>query len=1041
MGPVRERIAAVFANGRQGSGYVLSAGTVLTAAHVVGGTQEAAEGGSVSVALPGRPGRVGARVVWWQLDAGCDAALLLAEDSLLPGDPGPVVWGEVGRLDPLPGCQAIGFPYVQRRTGDVLESEQLVGTVKPGSSLIGGGLVLDSDHAAPAARPDGGSPWAGLSGAALFHGDLLLGVVSADPHGWRHGRVEATPVGAFFQRPSFRAALARTTGVTLAAPVTVGGGEPDPDAGFEAEYAHDLRRKYGTLTIFGLDLRDRSTARWPLDATYLSLEASSHTAGRPGDARPEPYLRGTLPADQALAGRERVLLRGVAGSGKTTLVQWLAVSAAQPEPPEGLAHLRGRIPFVLPLRKLIRHGPLPTSPEGFLTAADSVLAAEQPQGWARRVLKQGRGLVMVDGLDEISEAERYRVREWLGEMLSFHPGNLWLVTSRPSAVDDAWLADEGFTELTLSPMSRDGIASFVARWHGAARATIDDAEERERLDGYEDSLLTAIRTKQDLGRLATNPLMCGMICALHRDRRGYLPHGRKELYDAALAMLTADRDQRRDIGAPDGIELTAEPQIQLLQRLAYWLILNGRSELDRDHAEHIVAGALPSVPAAASQGDAPAVLEHLLLRSGVIREPTSGTVDFIHRTFQDYLGARRAVEEWDIGVIIDKAADTQWEDVVRMTVAHARPRERAEILRGLIDRPHADGAERARVSLLALACLEHATELDPAVRRDVERLASSFVPPHRANEAATLAAVGPLVLELLPGPEGCPDEETAVATVTTACSIGTDAAIPLLRRFREHPSRRVRVELMQNWNRFEERRYFDEVVSHLPEDQLFYVARSVSQLRLLHQAGGRPWMVLQGDIGAESIGEYLGERLTDLVLIANTELTALDVLARFPLLRSLEIEGCSSLHDQSALSGLPLTRLYFAPVSGGMFLSLARLPAGLTDLHLRNSADLDTQPDGRAPGVTNLRIDGILFGGLDLAWLVDAFPAVETLHLEYVAHTLEVDISPLAGLTALRSLEITGTEPSRTSAVEANGVEITSSVKQPSGSDDRSRRA
>ncbi|MFD4547368.1 hypothetical protein [Streptomyces sp. NPDC058466] len=37
--------------------------------------------------------------------------------------------------------------------------------------------------------------------------------------------------------------------------------------------------------------------------------------------------------------------------------------------------------------------------------------------------------------------------------------------------------------------------------------------------GYERSLLDAVRTEPDLGRLPTNPLTCGLICALLRDRR------------------------------------------------------------------------------------------------------------------------------------------------------------------------------------------------------------------------------------------------------------------------------------------------------------------------------------------------------------------------------------------------------------------------------------------------------------------------------------------------------------------------------------------
>ncbi|MER6126753.1 hypothetical protein ABT173_29920 [Streptomyces sp. NPDC001795] len=61
--------------------------------------------------------------------------------------------------------------------------------------------------------------------------------------------------------------------------------------------------------------------------------------------------------------------------------------------------------------------------------------------------------------------------------------------------------------------------------------------------------------------------MCGLICALHTDRRGYLPHARQELYEAALSMLLTRRDDERDMFVQgDGIRLTELPRIQLLQR-------------------------------------------------------------------------------------------------------------------------------------------------------------------------------------------------------------------------------------------------------------------------------------------------------------------------------------------------------------------------------------------------------------------------------------------------------------------------------------------
>ncbi len=456
-------------------------------------------------------------------------------------------------------------------------------------------------------------------------------------------------------------------------------------------------------------------------------------------------------------------------------------------------------------------------------------------------------------------------------------------------------------------MGHDEVAAFIGRWHAAAR---EDAEDTAQLDAYERSLLTAVRTKQDLGRLATNPLMCGLICALHRDRRGYLPRGRKELYDAALGMLLSRRDRERDMGAPTGIELADEPQVQLLQRLAYWLIRNGRTELLRDRAERIIGDALPAVPAAAAQGDTAAVFRHLLLRSGLLREPTPGSVDFVHRTFQDYLGARAAVEEGDFGLLVEHSVDSQWEDVIRMAVAHARPRERAEILRGMIE--HGDGIRsprsRLRVHLLAMACLEHATELDPRVRGEVYKRADVILPPCRFDEAELLAEVGPIVVELLPGPDGLEDDE-AEQVVATAARIGTDAALEVMKGFRTHPAPTVQARLASSWQHFDTERYAEEIIRHLRDDTPFTVT-TPAELRALKALGGRPHTIVVGAYGAQELLNGVERRsLTHLVLVDNPKIDSLAFLRNFPALTLLRLQGCPALDGVAPLADLPLRSL------------------------------------------------------------------------------------------------------------------------------------
>lgn len=761
------------------------------------------------------------------------------------------------------------------------------------------------------------------------------------------------------------------------------------DAAFEATYLPYVAKKHSKLTIYGIDLSNSPT-RWPLDVAYLSLEAAP--LGRreiSWDAyeTADDFLavQRTLepqPADQALARTPRVLLRGEAGSGKTTLVQWLAVTAAQQDRPDRPAYLRGRIPFVLPLRTLTRHGERLPAPKDFLAAIGCPLAGSQPAGWEHRVLTAGRGLVLVDGIDEVPEPERERARRWLRDLIDTYEGdNRWLVTSRPSAVGQDWLTEEGFGELALSSMGPEDTATFIKRWHAAARGESDAAAE---LHAYEAQLLTAVRAKADLSRLATNPLMCGLICALHRDRRGYLPHGRKDLYEAALSMLISRRDRERDMEVPD---LREEPQLELLQRLAYWLIKNGRTEMDRSQAEDIIGRALPAVPEAAALGGASAVFEHFLQRSGLLREPAPGTVHFVHRTFQDFLGARAAVEEGDFGLLAAHAADDQWEDVIRMAVALARPRERVALFEDMLtlgDRTE-DQRVRFRVYLLAAACLEHATTLEPAVRTAVEGRTARLIPPRNEGEARALAEVGPLILDLLPGPDAV-NSRDGYHTVVAASRVASDAALPFLEKYAAEPdsSLMTRSQLVWAWSRFDTSRYAEEIIAQLNPEGLDYTVTSDEQLRQLERLGVPVESLdVRSAPSVEALASYLSRNSLKSLRLVDHSAPDLSLLVGQNRLESFTAHRGSPVEDFSPLVGLPIRDLYVDVIT-----------------------DVDLRPLRRLSELESIAVSG---GPEALIWTPDTFhPDAPLQHIQMMGNaSWEQDLTGVGRFTRLESLAFT----------------------------------
>ena len=194
MGFDRSRVIEIYAQpengpGSVGSGYRVTDTAVLTAAHVVSGADHC----KVRPLLT-RDWLSGS--VKWRNEAADVAVIELAAEAppLSPGSPAPR-WGEVTDDDQI-WVTATGFPWAQEHrstTGRSRDSEQLFGFISPGTRMKSDKYEVNAQTSAPADRPSG-SPWAGMSGAALFAGPFLVGVVVADNPRFRRDRLEMAPV-------------------------------------------------------------------------------------------------------------------------------------------------------------------------------------------------------------------------------------------------------------------------------------------------------------------------------------------------------------------------------------------------------------------------------------------------------------------------------------------------------------------------------------------------------------------------------------------------------------------------------------------------------------------------------------------------------------------------------------------------------------------------------------------------------------------------------------------------------------------------------
>ncbi len=532
-------------------------------------------------------------------------------------------------------------------------------------------------------------------------------------------------------------------------------GEDPAAERYETNYRLACVRKYDHLQLFGVDL-DQSNQRYKLNVAYVTLEvekttiedvdedASSKNLDEEGDAD----FREAMPVDQALSKANRLLVRGLAGAGKTTLVQWAAVYCAAKQHTGDLESCNDLVPFVIKLRDL-ENGKLP-KPKEFAEVVAPHTGGE-PVGWSHRMLEHGKAIVLIDGLDEAAEEQRKEVRDWLKALITQYPESRYIVTTRPFAVDEGWLDDDGFVDATLQDMTPRDVTRFVEHWHRAVASGLDKEEDKAALPKLASSLTDQLKRNSDLANLATSPLLCAMICALHRDRNQVLPKNRIGLYRACIDMFFR-RDNERNVRMDDYVEIADDDKLLLLRSLAWWLIRNGKSSATVDETHQRLEHALSELNPPPPDVNGEMVTRLFIHRVAMLQQFATGKINFPHRTFQEFLAAQEALAEGDQQLLIDNAEKEQWREVAIVAAGLIENKEAAEkFVHGLLVRGDNEKEHQQPLYLIGAAARQNVSRLTEESKLETEarRRLGKILPPKSMKSAQALAKAGNLVIPLL----------------------------------------------------------------------------------------------------------------------------------------------------------------------------------------------------------------------------------------------------------------------------------------------------
>jgi hypothetical protein len=504
---------------------------------------------------------------------------------------------------------------------------------------------------------------------------------------------------------------------------------------------------------------------------------------------------------------------------------------------------------------------------------------------------------------------------------------------------------------------------------------MSDPQDAARLDAAEASLMTAMSGQAHLRRLATTPLLSALLCVLNLDQRAQLPTDRMELYRISLDMLLEGRDRARNVVTPDRVP--SGDQALILQDVAYWLLKNSLTSADRERVEGRIATRLRQMPQVAMT--AAGILDHLLVRSGVIREPAVGQVDFVHRTFQEYLAAKEIADSDEMEFLVAQAHRDEWREVVLMAPGHANAPQRRTLLAGLLARAKAEDGHSRYLLTLAVGCLRTARELDVALRDAVEASVEGILPPASVAEAESLAVASEL-LPILLDEEDIHSPDVAAATVRALSFSGSPDAFPLLRRCAKFDHPGVASELTRAWQSFDIEPYAKDVLSSAPsvryvelrDHQLVPLAGYISSLEAVSWSFG----------GGHGRPEDLGclERLQMLRLLDDPLLHDIAFVERMPKLRHLALHSVPQVDLRPAFAVPSLKGLVF-------------------------DVQIQGQVDARASRLIELTLHR-LQGTVSAPALP---PSLQSLHLHHPHRLVDfAALSRLANIEQLTSLSLTG---------------------------------
>jgi predicted NACHT family NTPase len=207
---------------------------------------------------------------------------------------------------------------------------------------------------------------------------------------------------------------------------------------------------------------------------------------------------GRIPGLKAVEQRDKLMVLGKPGAGKTTFLKSLALQCSG-----GQLH-SGLVPIFITLKDF-GDDPKKHALLGYIIERLSDYEIESEE--IEQLLKQGKIMVLLDGLDEVKEESNKYVLAEITKFSDRYDKNRFVMTCRIATREYTF---EKFTEVEVADFDKEQIDTFVKNWFQCSK--------KEKKEEKAKKFRRNLENQPQIKELATNPLLLTLLCLVFEDK-------------------------------------------------------------------------------------------------------------------------------------------------------------------------------------------------------------------------------------------------------------------------------------------------------------------------------------------------------------------------------------------------------------------------------------------------------------------------------------------------------------------------------------------